>query len=246
MVVPNTSSTITDCACVIHGQTYDWIYVERLYNMLRRGLRDRFRLHVYTEADRPVPPNMIKHELEEWAGIAGPKKSWWYKMQLFNPKHHTGDMLYFDLDTIIVRDIAWILKLPTNKLWAVRDFRYLQNPQSMNVNSSVMWYNVERMAWLWQRFTAGDPQELIRHYPDGDQQYIGRQLGFDGVRFFDTDRIQSWRWQALDGGYNFAKRRHYEPGAGTRLDNQVAVLVFHGQPKPHQIQDDVVITQHWC
>ena len=55
-----------DCACVIHGSGYKWEYVEKLYNMLNRGLRNRMRLHVYTEADRPVPDHMVKHVLEDW------------------------------------------------------------------------------------------------------------------------------------------------------------------------------------
>jgi len=58
---------------------------------------------------------MIKHVLTEWPGVAGPKRSWWYKMQLFNNEHHQGDLLYFDLDTVIVRDISWIARLPTEK-----------------------------------------------------------------------------------------------------------------------------------
>jgi len=55
-----------DCACVIHGTGYDWIYVERLYNMLNRHLSGGCRMHVYTEHDRSVPPHMIKHCLEDW------------------------------------------------------------------------------------------------------------------------------------------------------------------------------------
>ena len=81
-----------DCACVIHGSGYDWQYVERLYNMLCRNLLKEVRLHVYTEHDRSVPPHMVKHILEDW-GISGPKRSWWYKMQLFNPTHFAGNML---------------------------------------------------------------------------------------------------------------------------------------------------------
>ena len=56
-----------DCACVIHGTAYSWDYVERLHNMLSRHITLGIRLHVYTEADRPVPAPMIKHVLEPWS-----------------------------------------------------------------------------------------------------------------------------------------------------------------------------------
>ena len=78
---------VIDCACVIHGNGYDWIYVDRLYSMLKRGLSNDIRMHVYTEANRKVPEPYVKHELKEWAGVSGSKKSWWYKMQLFNPEN---------------------------------------------------------------------------------------------------------------------------------------------------------------
>ena len=83
---------VTDCACVIHGTGYEWVYVEKLYNMLSRNLQHGIRFHVYTEASRPVPLHMIKHELTEWPGISGPRRSWWYKMQLFNTAHHAGNI----------------------------------------------------------------------------------------------------------------------------------------------------------
>ena len=64
-----------DCACVIHGDVYQWHYVDTLYSMLTRNLSRPIRMHVYTEHDRPVPPHMIKHVLTEWPGIQGAKKS---------------------------------------------------------------------------------------------------------------------------------------------------------------------------
>jgi hypothetical protein len=233
-----------DVACVIHGAAYDWIYVERLYNMVRRNLSTPVRFHVYTEHDRSVPPHMIKHCLEEWPGIAGPRKSWWYKLQLFNPEHFTGDLLYFDLDTVIVNDIQWILSGSTDCFWTLRDFRYLQRGATNTLNSSVMWFNVERFSALWHRLETENIQEIVRRMP-GDQDYITRFLDHNQVRFLPRERVISWRWQAQDGGYDFATRRHRAPGRGTEFSGDVSVLVFHGRPKPHQISDPV-ISRAWC
>lgn len=241
----STGSRIIDCACVIHGSAYSWIYVDRLYNMLCRHLGHAVRFHVYTEASRPVPDHMIKHELKEWSKISGPRRSWWYKMQLFNSQHHQGDLLYFDLDTVIVRDISWMVNNPTHKLWTVKDFRYLQNSNSTEMNSSIMWWNVDTFSWVWDKFNSGDVREIIRHYPHGDQEYIGKAVSYKDIRFFDPKRIQSWRWQSSQGGVEFPSRKVRAPGTGTHIDNDVAVLVFHGQPKPHDLLKDVVIQQHW-
>lgn len=69
-----------DCACVIHGKLYDWVYVDKLYAMLTRHFTRPVVLHVFTESDRPVPEPYVKHSLINWPGIGGPRKSWWYKM----------------------------------------------------------------------------------------------------------------------------------------------------------------------
>jgi len=69
-----------DCACLIHDTLYDWSYVDKLYNSLQRNLTPKVRMHVYTESSRYVPDTYIRHNLEEWDGVRGPKRSWWYKI----------------------------------------------------------------------------------------------------------------------------------------------------------------------
>jgi len=231
---------ITDCACVIHSSGYDWIYVERLYNMLTRNLSGGVRMHVYTEHHRSVPPHMIKHCLEDWPGVSGPKRSWWHKMQLFNPEHHQGNLLYFDLDCVIVRDIDWITELSTEKFWTIKDFRYLQNPMLSTINSSIMWWNVERYQHVWEKFKSLDLEKTVRQY-HGDQDFLNATIDYNARRYFDSKLIESYRWQARDGGYNFAQRTVKQPGAGTVITGDTSVLVFHGQPKPHEVQDPLIV-----
>jgi len=231
-----------DCACVIHGTDYSWTYVERLYNMLNRHITPGIRLHVYTEADRPVPKLMIKHVLTEW-NITRPNRGWWYKMQLFNPAHYAGPLLYFDLDTVIVGNIDWIWQQPPEYFWAVRDFKYLWSPNHTGINSSVMWWNTHHFQNLWYTFIQQDLATNMQQYR-GDQDYISATIPENQRRFFDITRVQSWRWQCLDGGYDFHKRQHQAPGTGTQFPDNTSIMVFHGNPKPEQITDQTVLN-HW-
>jgi hypothetical protein len=239
--VDTTVETI-DCACVIHGDAYSWQYVETLYNMLSRHLTPKVRLHVYTEADREVPAPFIKHELTNWE-IGGPRRAWWYKMQLFNTEHHAGPLLYFDLDTVIVNNIDWIWKQPLKYFWTVRDFKYLWRPNFCGINSSVMWWDTRNYNAIWQAFQRQDLLTIMRKY-HGDQDYITTAIGHADRRFFDTDQVKSWRWECLDGGYEFSKKRYFCPNTGTQLTNKTSILIFHGNPKPHKV-DDSAIVQHW-
>jgi hypothetical protein len=231
-----------DCACVIHGDAYTWNYVDRLYNMLSRNITPGIRLHVYTEADRPVPEPYIKHTLADW-GISGPKKSWWYKMQLFNPKQHQGPLLYFDLDTVIVSNIDWIWQLPLTHFWTVKDFKYLWKPWHSAINSSVMWWDTQKYAHVWKDFSRQDIQTMTKKY-HGDQDYLTVTIPQPDCKFFDERRVKSWRWQSLDGGYDFRIKAYKHPSNGTTLTGSDSILVFHGKPKPNEISDPVVL-KHW-
>jgi hypothetical protein len=232
-----------NCACVIHGDAYNWIYVERLYNMLQNNLSHEIRLHVFTEAHRSVPSPFVKHELQEWPGIAGPRKSWWYKMQMFNSKHFEGRMLYLDLDTVITKNLDWMWTLPERHFWTIRDFKYLWRPSWQGLNSSVMLWDTARYHWIWQDFLTKNINATVKLY-HGDQDYLTSVLDAKDLRFFDANTIKSWRWQCKDGGYSMTKRAYNRPDSGTTVDPATAIMVFHGQPKPHEIQDSV-IERYW-
>jgi len=232
-----------NCACVIHGDAYNWIYVERLYNMLKTNLSCEIRMHVFTEPNRPVPAPYIKHELQEWPGIAGPKKSWWYKMQMFNSKHFAGRMLYLDLDTVITKNLDWMWNLSDQHFWAIKDFKYLWRSNFYGLNSSVMLWDTERYHWIWKDFQTKNINATVKLH-HGDQDYLNSVLTPKDLRFFDVDTIKSWRWQCKDGGYNMSKRQYNRPDTGTVVDPATAIMIFHGRPKPHELQDSVV-ERYW-
>jgi hypothetical protein len=183
---------------------------------------------------------MIKHVLQDWPGISGPKKSWWYKMQLFNPEHFAGDLLYLDLDVVVVRELDWVKQLDTSFFWGMRDFRYLQHRSRITINSSMMWWNVERFSHVWNQFVAADVNTVTRRFP-GDQDYITHVIDQNQRRFFDDKYFESYRWQTLDGGYMFNKRQHVRPNSGVAIAADTAVVVFHGSPKPHEVTDPVIV-----
>jgi hypothetical protein len=232
-----------NCACVIHGDAYDWVYVERLYNMLKANLSYEIRMHVFTEASRAVPSPYIKHELKEWPGISGPKKSWWYKMQMFDPAHDLGRVLYFDLDTVITKNIDWMWDLNDQYFWAIRDFKYLWRNSWSGINSSVMLWDTQKFNWIWKDFTSKNINATVKLF-HGDQDYLSSLFDDKNRRFFHPEFIKSWRWQCKDGGLNIKTRLYNKPDTGTVLDHNTCILVFHGRPKPHEMYD-AVIEKFW-
>ena len=241
-MVPENTSGPVDCACVIHSNGYSWDYVDRLYSMLSRHISRGIRLHVYTEADRVVPALYIKHTLDDWK-ISGPKKSWWYKMQIFNANYHAGPLLYFDLDTVIIGSLDWLVNLPLDYFWTIRDFKYLWKSNNFTINSSIMWFNTKQFHSVWEDFSSKKLEKITAVYR-GDQDYITEAISVKYRRFFELDRVKSWRWQCLDGGYNFDRKFHLKPNTGTQVTDLASVLIFHGKPKPKDITDPFIV-QHW-
>ena len=218
---------------------YSWDYVEKLYNSLQRNLTPTVIMHVYTESDRCVPDSMVKHRLTHWDGISGPKKAWWYKVQLFDPSNFAGQLLYFDLDTVIVNNIDWIWKLDTNKFWAAKDFKYLFNEKRVTINSSVMWFNVERFKYVYNQYSTS-----INKQYHGDQDYIHATIPSTDRMYIDHTKVRSWRWEIVNGGYDFNTRKHRNPDIGAKIIPGTDIIVFHGSPKPHEVSD-TQIRAHW-
>lgn len=233
------------CACLIHDTLYDFEYVHRLYRSLCRNLTPEVVLHVYTESNRDVPAPYIKHSLMEWPGVRGAKQSWWYKVQLFNDELFSGKLLYFDLDTVIVSNIDWLWQQKhADDFWTIRDFKWLFRQSRVSMNSSVMRFDTHRYSYIYKEFDFTQVAGIGVRRWHGDQDYIWSKLPKEEVHFYDTTRVLSWRWQVKDGGYNFQKRKHFEPGKGTVIEPEHSVYVFHGNPKPHEVED-VAIREHW-
>jgi hypothetical protein len=189
-----------------------------------------------------VPEPYVKHSLVEWPGIRGPKQSWWYKIQIFNPKQHKGHLLYFDLDTVIIGNLDWIWQKPKDSFWSIRDFKFLFKTKRQTVNSSVMWFSTEQFAYVYHRF---DPEKVRNTRTwHGDQDYISATIDPALIGYLEQDRIKSYKWEVKEGGYDFTRRKHKKPGSITYPDPDVRILVFHGKPKPHE-EDHPVIRDHW-
>jgi hypothetical protein len=106
-----------------------------------------------------------------------------------------------------------------------------------------MWWHTQTYQPVWQAFLS-QRLDLVMRKNRGDQDYLTQAINKNQRNFFDFDRIASWRWQALDGGYNFGQRMYNRPGTGTAIDDRTSILVFHGDPKPDQVTDSKII-HHW-
>lgn len=97
------------CVWVRGNVPYTAEYVERLAAMARKALGGPVRVVCLTDQPERVPESVEPRTICPMPGVAG----WWAKLHLFNPANGlSGRVLYLDLDTLVVGDLAPIVHWP--------------------------------------------------------------------------------------------------------------------------------------
>ena len=168
----------------------------------------------------------INHEGVREVELRHAWPGYWSKLNLFDPSVK-GDLLYFDLDVMIVGSLAdfqetrWLTML-----------RALVPRRCSGVNSSIMALPAEARAPIWKAFRK-DPERLMRaHAWGGRGPYAFGDQGFL-ERTWKAGRWPVALWQAQCPGqvesFKESVRRRGAVGANTR------VVYFHGKPRPWEI-----------
>ena len=223
-------ATNIDVVCVKWGTEYSDEYVHILKEMVQRNTNVPFRFKAFTDGPItgidcvPLP-----------TGLNG----WWNKLYLF-AKHHTYDgtlndrVVYFDLDTVITGNIDFFLEYD-------RDFCGIEN---LGVNNKYEQPDAYRnvfqsgvLAWKrdWAHFIYDifyDRQEEITKNIRGDGELLHEI--FQQLRI-PVDLFQH-QWPGKLKSYKY---QIYETG----LDEETAIICFHGEPRPHQAINQ--ITYPW-
>ena len=88
--------------CLKHGNKYNGEYVNKLYRMCKKHTTMPFEFVCITEKSDGLDPNIQIYPCPDW-GVAGERKSWWYKVMLFEPKFQEAmgdEFIFFDLDKL--------------------------------------------------------------------------------------------------------------------------------------------------
>jgi hypothetical protein len=200
-------------ACVRTGQVYPFEYVTKLRNMVQRNLiKIDYRMVCLT--DQP--------ERCEWVDFidisAMELNGWWGKMALFDMAwRNRSQIIFFDLDTVIVGDVSPLLNVPD-------EFAILDSPVRLaggatypcKFNSSCMVIGAGRCEFMWKRFDKERRHLIAQHAQYGDQKVIE-------VLYPDAASLN----RLMPKGF-FCNYRHL-----TMHEPEAAVVNFGGSHKPH-------------
>ncbi len=194
-------------ACIRAGEAFSPAYVTILHDMVRRNLAEGFEGRFVCFTDRPH--DLPSHIETEPLPAALPK--WWSKLALFKPGlFPDGDrVLFLDLDTVITGRLDEIATYD-GPFAILRDF---YRPDGLQ--SAVMAWTAGEASEIWTSFdAAGRPMDD----PGGDQAWIERTHLQSAVRLQDV-------FPDLFVSYKLTKG----------IPTKASVVVFHGQPRPHEV-----------
>lgn len=205
-------------ACVYWGNKYSLDYVYRLRGSLNQKLHRQHRFVCLSDRDI--------HGIDTIPCFAKNWEGWWQKVSLFSPDMFPAGsrILYLDLDVVLTNSIGPLADLTADEpLIMIENFG--PNKAHAAHNSSVMlWSHGDpRVANIYSLFTPDVMSSL-----HGDQCWIWRVLR-EQIANFPPGMVKSYK-------YDYRGRMERVPGA--------SVVVFHGDPKPHEVKE-AWVTLNW-
>lgn len=211
---------MTNVICIKWGDKYPPEYVNKLYGMVARNLKQPFRFVCFTDDGRtglrpeveafPIPLITLPERQRDWP---------WRKVSLFAPKlgDLEGPTLFLDLDVLVVG--------PLDRFFDYRGvFCVIENwtqPGSGIGNTSVYRFVVGAHADLYAHFMR-DPAAVVDKY-NNSQTFVSRYLG-PKMTFWPPEWVKSFKVHCLPP---FLLRAFLV----ARLPEGASVIAFPGDPK---------------
>lgn len=178
-------------ACVLNPSVeYDTDYVDHILSGIQREV-DGYEFMLLGNS--------------EWPG-------WWSKMSLFDPSIK-GDLLYFDLDTMIVGPLDDIMNV--NTVTVLSDFNVPNR-----IASGMMFIPEKDRPEIWQAWIENPKSHMDRWRGLGDGGFLSQF--WEGAA----------RWQDLFPGQVVSYKNHCTRG----VPSNARVVCFHGRPRPRDVR----------
>jgi hypothetical protein len=212
--------------CVKWGTLYSADYVNKLHNGLRRNTLQNFKFTCFTENQKG-----IDHEINCRTLPHRELRGWWNKVFLFSSEVGIKDrILYFDLDTVIVGNLDEIMNF--NGTFAA--LRRLGKQRGFgSFGSGVMSWQGGWGHNIWEKFKEKMSENQTKK--GGDQAFLSKVIRPEHVTLW-----QEWLKDSKIIGYKKDCRSN-----NNKIPTGTNVVCFHGNPRPHEIQNLSWMKAHW-
>lgn len=220
--------------CLKHGNKYSYDYVNKLYNMVKRNSTVPFRFACITEDPIGLYRDIVHIPLPGY-NLSG----WWFKTwSLSNELPISGEILFMDLDLVVINNIDDIWLYKPEKFCIIRDFIRASIPTWTKFNSSVYRFSSGKYNYIWELLKSNINQVHGFH---GDQDFLNKYLT-DDFEYFPDLWMQSYKWEVRDRSelIKVGDKIFFPNKVDPTVSKHTKILVFHGDPKPSDIEDDII------
>ena len=238
--------------CIKWGEKFGVEYVNKLYNAVQRNLSLKHRFICLTDDAEGIVAGVETFDIPR-----ADLKICWNKLALFDRGIHNieGQILFLDLDVVIVKPIDDLfLFQPESKFVSIKEWVSVDYalPDMTPFNASAMRFDVGAYPFIVEDFYKERDVTLIEEiFFDEAASKLGQseKVTYNDLegfppRVFNGD--QEWEYYMLYK--NNVKVDYYPEGwlASYRygFDSKARVIVFHGEPKPEQVSDKIVM-RNW-
>ncbi len=204
--------------CIKWGSKFSYEYVNKLFRSIKNNTSKEFLFTCFTEDVENLNDSIKTKPIPNFTG------DWYSKISLYNKNlYNSADQIfYFDLDTVILRNLDNILEY-SGKFIILRDFYHVDK-----YGSGLMSWQPEAVHHMWQTYLKykkklvlprGDQGWCEQHYPNAD-------IWQDEYPF----QIASYKVHIRD------KHKGGRRGQIIPMD-KVSILCFHGNPLPHEVPE---------
>jgi len=211
--------------------SYPMIYAEKLHKQFRRLSNLKVEHHCIT--DRP-------DELPKFVKPIYPfKKStgWWNKLNLFSPEMPSGNILYMDIDIVILNNFDDEISSLLGREESICCVSDSVNWMGVKFSSSLMFFKSGMHTKIFDNFTKNEKN--IINNKGGDQVWISTQLK---TIFYIDDLFPNLK---KNFKFQLAKRDGKKFTVPMNIDENIKLIDFGGRPKPHQLEKLPYIKKNW-
>jgi len=204
------------------GNKFPAEYVNRLYAMVSRNMKAKFRFVCFTENSMGIRPEVEIQNLPELELPPGSPERGWRKLTVFKKDFGglTGKTLFLDLDVVIVENLDVFFSHPGDFLIA----RDNKNTKKMEGNSSVFRFEIGKYSQILSYFENNSEQVKrdVRH----EQAYLSREVGkIAKLEFWPDHWVPSFKYKCCP---SWIKSWFESPS----IPKGARVILFHGLPNP--------------
>lgn len=146
---------------------------------------------------------------------------WWSKIEIFDPERTPDDILYLDLDVVIVGAMTDIIQ--NNQLTMLSDFFF----PTKTKNSAIMRIPHDEKYKAWDAFNRYPDLFMSRYQSGGDQEFLSKIYPHAALwQDILPGQIVSYKKHVIH-----KKKNEHAIGNGT-VPVGTRIVCFHGKPRP--------------